>query len=246
MSNWINAKVTNIHWWNEKLFSITLAAELADYSAGQFTKLAMQVDGRRVARAYSFVNSPNKNIHEFLLVKVDEGKLTPPLSSLSIGDELEIDKNASGFFTVDEVPSAKQLWLLATGTAIGPFLSILNQSDVWRKFEKIVLVHGVRTELDLVYTNEIEHLICEKKLQFIPVISQQTNIKAGLSGRITYHIACNTLFEYCNLTVAPENTQFMLCGNPNMVKETFSLLNEKGFSRNRRAAPGHITMEHYW
>lgn len=246
MANWLDAKVTNITWWNDTLFSINVTAPLPTYKAGQFTKLAMIIKDKKVARAYSFVNAPNLvNDHEFLLVTVKDGLLSPPISKLNVGDSLLIAENATGFFTLDDVPKAKQLWLLATGTAIGPYLSILNDGEVWQKFERVFLVHGVRKQEDLVYQESITRLCDNHPLTFIPVISRETN-HDYLTGRITTALESNELFNRLNITATPEHAQFMLCGNPDMVKDCTEILLTKGFTRNRRANPGQITVEQYW
>jgi len=246
MANWIDGEVTKIKWWNKKLFSLTLSAPLPNYKAGQFTKLAMTIEDKKIARAYSFVNTPShSNLHEFLLVTVQDGLLSPPLSELSVGETVHVAEQASGFFTLDEVPSSEYLWLLSTGTAIGPFLSMLGDPRIWQKFDKVILVHGVRKSEDLVYQELIASICQSQPLTFVPVISQE-NITDGLAGRITNALTSNKLFDYVGLKATPENSQFMLCGNPEMVKETTEILLDLGFARNRRAKPGHITVEQYW
>jgi len=98
MANWIDGEVTKIKWWNKKLFSLTLSAPLPNYKAGQFTKLAMTIEDKKIARAYSFVNTPShSNLHEFLLVTVQDGLLSPPLSELSVGETVHVAEQASGF-----------------------------------------------------------------------------------------------------------------------------------------------------
>lgn len=246
MANWIDGTVTDIKWWNQKLFSLTLSAPLPSYKAGQFTKLAMTIEDKKIARAYSFVNTPSQSdLHEFLLVTVQDGLLSPPLSELSIGETVHVAEQASGFFTLDEVPSSKYLWLLSTGTAIGPFLSMLGDPELWQKFEKVILVHGVRKKEDLVYQELIVNTCQSHPLTFVPMVSQET-ITDGLSGRITNALTSKTLFNYVGVEASPENSQFMLCGNPEMVKETTEILLDLGFTRNRRAKPGNITVEQYW
>lgn len=246
MANWIDGQVTHIKWWNDKLFSLTVSASLPSYKAGQFTKLAMTIEDKKIARAYSFVNTPsNNNLHEFLLVTVEDGLLSPPLSDLKKGDTLQIAEQASGFFTLDEVPESDTLWLLATGTAIGPFLSMLGDDAIWQKYKHVVLVHGVRKHTDLVYQQQICDLCSKHPLTFVPVISQE-KWPDGLQGRITNAITSGELFSHVKVTPTPQNSQFMLCGNPEMVKETTQLLLDLGFTRNRRAKPGNITVEQYW
>ena len=146
---------------------------------------------------------------------------------------------------LDEVPESDTLWLLATGTAIGPFLSMLGDDGGWQKYKHVVLVHGVRKHTDLVYQQQICDLCSNHPLTFVPVVSQE-EWPDGLQGRITNAITSGELFSHVKVTPTPQNSQFMLCGNPEMVKETTQLLLDLGFTRNRRAKPGNITVEQYW
>jgi ferredoxin--NADP+ reductase len=247
MSNWIDATVKAVKWWNESLFSIIVNADVEPFKAGQFTKLSMMEGDKRIARAYSYVNSPDSNDLEFYLINVVDGLLSPYLSTLQPGDTVLIERRATGFFTLDEIPQNEQLWMLSTGTAIGPFLSMLQCPDVWQKFQHITLVHGVRCNNDLSYQPLINALLdaYPTQLNYVPVVSRESPLQ-GLSGRITQNIASNVLFEQVKLSPTPNNAQFMICGNPQMVKDTTDLLTELGFTRHRRRDPGHITVEQYW
>lgn len=246
MANWLTGKVKAIKWWNDKLFSLVINAPIKEFKAGQFTKLAMSIDGKRIARAYSFVNSPEDEDLEFYLIKVDNGDLSCPLASLKAGDEVEVSEIASGFFTLDEVPQSEQLWLLSTGTAIGPFLSILQQQTVWRNFNDVILVHAVRTLEDLSYQELIKGL-CQKhaQLQYVSIVSREEN-PSSLVGRIPNLLDSGELFNFCGMIPTVDTSQFMICGNPQMVKDTTVTLNKMGYEKNRRRSPGHITVEQYW
>ncbi|WP_368876552.1 FAD-binding oxidoreductase, partial [Proteus mirabilis] len=151
MANWVTGKVIQVRHWTDTLISLVVHAPIDKFTAGQFAKLALEIDGERIQRAYSYVNSPQDPNLEFYLVTVPEGKLSPRLAALTVGDELLVTEQASGFFVLEEVPSANTLWMLSTGTAIGPFLSILQLGDDLDRFENIVLVHAVRYARDLSY-----------------------------------------------------------------------------------------------
>lgn len=127
MAEWVNGKVTQVKQWTDGLFSTVVNAPIDPFTAGQFAKLALEIDGERVQRAYSYVNAPDDANLEFYLVTVPEGKLSPRLSQLQPCSEVMVTKEAAGFFVLDEVPDCDTLWMLATGTAIGPYLSILQQ-----------------------------------------------------------------------------------------------------------------------
>jgi ferredoxin--NADP+ reductase len=104
MAEWVNGKVTQVERWTDSLFSITVHAPIDTFTAGQFAKLVLEVDGERVQRAYSYVNAPSDANLEFYLVTVPEGKLSPRLNQLQPGSEVMVTKEAAGFFVLDEIP----------------------------------------------------------------------------------------------------------------------------------------------
>jgi ferredoxin/flavodoxin---NADP+ reductase len=247
MSNWVDATVTKVTWWTESLFSLTVNADVEPFKAGQFTKLSIMDGDKRIARAYSYVNAPDDPNLEFYLINVKDGLLSAHLAKLQPGDTVLIERRATGFFTLDEIPASEQLWMLSTGTALGPFLSMLQQPAVWQQYQHINLVHGVRFNSDLSYQPLINSLLSahSQQLNYIPVVSREP-AQQGLNGRITDAIANQQLFAHAGLTATPDNAQFMICGNPQMVKDTTELLLTQNYKRNRRREPGHITVEQYW
>ncbi len=144
MADWLSSKVIKKIQWNERLFSLRIHSGFKAFEAGQFVRVALDIAGERVARPYSLVNKPGDDYLEIYFNIVAEGPLTPKLAELEAGDEIFVTDRANGFLTADEVPECKHLWLLATGTGVGPFLSILKAEKVWQRFEKIVLGYSVR------------------------------------------------------------------------------------------------------
>lgn len=246
MANWVEATVIKNHHWNDDLFSLTLDAPVETFTAGQFTKLALDIDGTRVQRAYSYVNSPNAPL-EIYATRVADGLLSPKLHALKEGDKVFITPQANGFFTLDEVPEGDILWLFATGTAIGPYLSILGESTVWQRFNTIVLVHAVRYQADLSYQQTVAKFQADhpNQLYYQPFVSRES-IANTLAGRIPQAISNGSLEQVLELSLIPEHSQIMLCGNPQMVRDTREALEGKGFKKNLRRKPGQITMENYW
>ena len=243
-----SARVVANHHWSENLYSLQLEAAIKPFQAGQFAKLALPIDGKIVARPYSLVNPPESTPLEFYSIVIPAGPLSPRLAALAAGDTVWVSQAANGFLVVDEVPDATDLWLLATGTGIGPFLSILRTEQAWQRFEKIILVHAVRYRQELTYSNIIAAVQKQRGERFvmIPFVSRE-HADGALSGRIPQAIAQGQLELRAQSTISPKHSQFMLCGNPAMVKETTALLCEqKGLSKNRRRTPGHITVENYW
>lgn len=248
MAEWVTGKVTKVEYWTDALFSLTVHAPVHPFTAGQFTKLGLEIDGERVQRAYSYVNAPNNPDLEFYLVTVPEGKLSPRLAALKPGDDVQLVSEAAGFFVLDEVPDCDTLWMLATGTALGPYLSILQEGKDLHRFKNLVLVHAARYAADLSYLPLMLELQkrYEGKLRIQTVVSRES-LPGSLTGRIPALIESGALEEAVGLTMTAENSHVMLCGNPQMVRDTQQLLKEsRQMTKHLRRRPGHMTAEHYW
>jgi ferredoxin/flavodoxin---NADP+ reductase len=248
MTEWVEGKIFYIKKWNKNLFSIVVNAQVNKYKAGQFTKLSiLNDDNKRISRAYSFVNTPNYTLHEFLIKEVNDGQLTPLISNLKVGDTINIFNKATGYFIPENVPPSKNLWMLSTGTALGVYLSILNDELVWEKHEKIVLVHGVSKREDLVYQKNITNLNKEynDRFQYLPIISQETPCENELSGRLTHYLKNQSFSKYTNTILNPSDSQIMLCGNPNMIVDAKKILEGIGFTKCTKDN-GNISFERYW
>lgn len=247
MSKWVEATVVNLQQWTPELYSIQVEADIAPFRAGQFTRLALEIDGEMVARPYSFVNGPDNPLHEFYFITVPDGPLTRELVRLQPGDALHIAPRGAGFFVLDELPVADTLWLLSTGTALGPFLSILSTPDVWQRYRNVVLVHAVRTAAELTYQDRIQAFLGEhpQQLQFIPFVSREA-AGSAIQDRVPAAISDRRLEERAGFEFDAAGSQVMICGNPAMVRDTVQVLEARGLKRNRRREPGQITTEQYW
>lgn len=247
MTQWVEGSVVNLRQWTEELYSLQVRADIAPFIAGQFTRVAREIGGEIIARPYSFVNAPDNPVLEFYFITVPAGPLSHELIHLRPGDNIFVAPRAAGFFILKELPDAECLWMLATGTAIGPFLSILGTREVWERFRKLVLVHSVRTARELTYRDTIGVLLEQHpdQLQVVPMVSRET-VDHALGGRITQAIEAGRLEARTGLSLDPTTSQVMICGNPAMVHDTTHLLEKRGFRKNRRREPGHITTEQYW
>lgn len=251
MSSWVEGRVVDVWRWTDNLFSLRVHAPEVTFTAGQFAKLALPAPpGAKepmLGRPYSFVNPPGAPAHEFYFVVVPEGPLSPRLAALVPGDRLWLLARANGFFTIDEVPSAPSLWCLATGTGLGPFLSMLRTPAPWQQFPRVVLVHAVRYARELVYTEEIAEVARAhpEAFRFVPGVSREDH-PGALRGRIPALLADGQIEARAGLALGPDTAHAMLCGNPQMVDDTQALLGDRGMRRHRRREPGHITVETYW
>lgn len=246
MSKFVEGAVAGKRRWAERLYSLQVEAGIAPFQAGQFTKLALDIDGEVVGRAYSLVNAPDETPLEFYFIEVPGGLLTQRLAALEAGDAVRVAPQAVGFLTLAEVPDAEHLWLLSTSTGIAPFLSILKTAEPWQRFERIVLAHGVRHADELAYGETIRGFAQQygEQFRFVPFVSREATDFA-LRARIPEAIADGRLEARVGVALAPESSQVMLCGNPGMAHDTTEVLLARGLKRNRRRDPGHITQESY-
>ena len=247
MTTWIDGTVVeNIHW-HENLFSLKIEAPVPQFSAGQFMSLALDIDNERVARPYSLLSSPGQNPLEFFFYVASDGVLSNALVKLESGDKVLLKDKAQGFFILDEIPSARDLWMLATGTGIAPYFSILGSEEVWQKYENVVLVEGVRSSKDLPYQDLIEKFSQEHPDNFtFQAFVSREDYPNAIRGRIPASLADGSLEEKVGLTLNPSDSQVMLCGNPDMVKDCVEMLKNRGFEKNLRRKPGQLTTENYW
>lgn len=239
---------------NEALFSLQFEAALEGFVAGQFCRVGLKLpteSGEEVVmRPYSLVNAPHELPHEIILIRVSAeqgGVLSPHLHSAKVGDAICVAPRTNGFFSMPEVPDAKVLWGLSTGTAIGPFLSFMKTEAPWRKFERIVFVHAVRTAAELTYREQISAIASAYpgRFQYIPFVSRES-IAGALPGRIPAAIESGLLEAQAGIKLDAATAHCMICGNPDMVADTIKVLNERGLRKHRRKEPGHITTEAYW
>ncbi len=179
MAKWVQGTVTGRREWAAGLFSLEVDAPQVTFEAGQFARLALPAPpGSREAmlgRPYSFVNPPDSAPHEFYVIIVPEGPLSPRLATLQPGDPIWLLAQANGFFTISEVPEADVLWCMATGTGLAPFLSILRTAQTWQKFGRCVLVHAVRHAVELTYTDAIATIAAAHPgaFTYVPFVSRE-------------------------------------------------------------------------
>jgi ferredoxin--NADP+ reductase len=240
--SWLPGKVVENRHWNGALFSLRVAGAPLSFEAGQFVRIALDIEGERVARPFSMVNAPHDPVLEFYGIVVPQGPLSPRLARLSPGDTLYVASNPAGFLVLSELPDAETLWLISTGTGIAPFLSILRTEAPWRRYRNVVLVHAVRHAQELVYREMIESF---PKLRYVRMVSRET-VPDALAGRIPAAVRDGRLEAAAGVALAPASSQVMLCGNPDMLKDTSAALGERGMRKHRRRAPGHITVESFW
>jgi len=245
MADWLTGKVIEKIQWNDRLFSLQIQVDFKNFESGQFVRVALDIDGERVARPYSLVNKPEDGFLEIYFNIVPEGPLTPRLAALNAGDEIFVTDRANGFLTVSEVPQCKHLWMLATGTGVGPFISILKGDDVWQRFEKIVLGYSVRDLSELSYHKQLSEIQKQHEQQFVfvPFVTRE-KVEGMMAKRITAGVEDDSLEQKAEIKI-DEDSHIMMCGNSAMILEVTETLEKRGLRKHRRREPGHITTEKY-
>jgi ferredoxin--NADP+ reductase len=247
MSKWLEGRVVGQTRWTDRLCSLQVAAPLGRFEAGQFVKLALDIGAERVARPYSLVNPPGAEPHEFYYNVLPAGPLSPRLAALAPGDTVFVAPNVAGFLVLSEVPQAENLWLIATGTGLGPFLSILRTEALWQRFQRVVLVHATRTAAEQTYGTVLGAIAAARGERFrrVAFVSRE-QAPGALAGRTPAAIRDGRLERAAATELSAERSHAMLCGNPQMVTDVTAALVERGMRKHRRRAPGHISVETYW
>lgn len=241
MSAWLETVVAERREWAAGLVTLKLAGELEAFEAGQWANLSLDIDGTRERRAYSLASAPCAP-PELFVALVPGGRFSPRLFELRAGAAISVERKPQGFFTLRWLPEARDLWLVATGTGLAPFVSMLRAGEVFQKFERVVLVHGVREPSHLAYRDEL----AKTPTVSVPVVSRDPTAQGVLHGRVTTLLASGELERAAGLTLSPEHSHIMLCGNPEMITEMTTALDARGLRRHRQRRPGHVTVESYW
>ena len=247
MTKWLEARVVENRHWTQALFTLRVEGAPLAFEAGQFVRIALDIDGERIARPFSMVNAPHDPALEFYGIVVPEGPLSPRLARLAAGDALYVAPNPAGFLVLSELPNSETLWLVSTGTGIAPFISILRTETPWRRFRNVVLVHAVRHARELVYGADIAVHRTDRgsRFRYVSMVSREA-APAALAGRIPAAVRDGRLEAAAGLKLAPDDAQVMLCGNPDRLKDRTAVLVEGGMRKHRRRAPGHISVESFW
>lgn len=246
MAQWIDGIVLENKHWNSRLCSLKVEVALPPFQAGQFVRVGLPEGDGVLARAYSLVNAPSEPRAEFYFNRVPNGPLSTRLHALKEGDGVLVSNSVAGFLTLSELPECRYLWMLATGTALGPFLSILKTEEPWQKMDKIMLVHGVRSADELTYRDLIERFSNRYPTQFLELASvTRESVPGALHKRIPDAIRDGELERLLGIGIDPDKAHVMICGSPGLIEDTVSVLTEKGLRKHRRRKPGHISVEIY-
>ncbi len=238
MSNTASERVLHVHHWNDTLFSFRTTRDPAlRFRNGHFVMLGLPVDGRPLMRAYSVASANHADFLEFFSIKVPDGPLTSRLQHLRPGDEVLVGRKPVGSLVIDDLKPGRRVFLLATGTGLAPFMSIVQDPETYERFETVVLVHGVRQVSELAYADLIERMLPQDeflgelvrgRLLYYPTVTREP---FRHQGRLTDLLASGALCRDLGIApLEPAHDRAMVCGNPAMLDDTCRLLDALGFA----------------
>ncbi|GLK85322.1 ferredoxin--NADP reductase [Ancylobacter defluvii] len=251
MSNLHHERVLSVHHWTDNLFTFTTTRDPAlRFKNGQFVMIGLPVNGKPLLRAYSIASANYEETLEFFSIKVPNGPLTSRLKDLKIGDEVIVGRKPTGTLLVDYLVPGRRLYLLSTGTGLAPFMSLIKDPDTYENYDKVILVHGVRTVAELAYQDFIEKELPDneyfgelvrEKLVYYPTVTREPYRN---QGRITDLITSGKLFEELGLpTLDKEDDRVMLCGSPQLLDDMRVILKDRGFEEGSTTEPGDFVIE---
>ncbi len=251
MSAMHQEKVLSVHHWTDRLFSFTTTRDMAlRFSNGHFTMIGLMVNNKALLRAYSVVSANYEEHLEFLSIKVPDGPLTSKLQHIQVGDMIIVGRKPTGTLLIDYLLPAKNLYLIGSGTGVAPYLSIIRDPETYEKFEKVILIHGVREVKELAYhdylTQELprHELLGEmvtEQLMYYPTVTREPFRN---QGRSTDLITTGKLATDLNLPdLNPLTDRVMLCGSPQMLKDLKNILESRQFIEGNTSKPGQFVVE---
>ena len=252
MSNLNVERVLSVHHWNDTLFSFKTTRDPGlRFENGQFVMIGLEVEGRPLMRAYSIASPNYEEQLEFFSIKVENGPLTSRLQHLKEGDSIMISKKPTGTLVLDDLRPGKHLYLLSTGTGLAPFMSVIQDPQTYERFEKVILVHGVRYVSEVAYEDFITQQLPEneyfgdavrEKLIYYPTVTREPFRN---QGRLTDLMRSGKLFADIGLPpINPQDDRAMICGSPSMLEETSQVLDSFGLQVSpRMGEPGDYLIE---
>jgi ferredoxin--NADP+ reductase len=245
-------RVLDVHHWNETLFSFKTTRDQAlRFQNGHFVMIGLENEGKPLMRAYSIASANYDDHLEFLSIKVQDGALTSRLQHIKPGDPILVSRKPVGTLVLHDLLPGKHLYLFATGTGLAPFMSIIRDPHTYERFEKVILVHGVRVVSELAYAEYITDELpkneffgdeVRERLIYYPTVTREPYQNRG---RLTDLVNSGKLFEDIGLPpLDPARDRAMICGSPSMLRDTRALLDARGFSMSPHiGVPGDYVIE---
>ena len=230
-------RVLTVHHWSETVFSFTTTRdESLRFDNGHFVMMGLLIEGKPLMRAYSIASANYEEFLEFLSIKVANGPLTSRLQNIRPGDEVLVSRKPTGTLLLHDLRPGKRLYLLSSGTGLAPFMSIIKDPETYERFEKVILVHGVRYRSELAYRDFIEWELTHheylgeqvrNKLVYFPTVTRE---RFRYQGRVTSLMETGKLFSDIGMPdLDPDHDRVMICGSPAMLTDISAMLDARGF-----------------
>lgn len=241
--------VRSIRLWTPVLWSLRITRpDGFTFAPGHYARLGLPAhDPLAVWRPYSIVSAPADPELEFLVVLIPEGSFSRLLAQIEPGQPVAVESAVFGFFLETQLTAGDTLWMMATGTGIGPYISLLRTPGALDRHARAVLVHSVRQAAELAYRDEIEaHVAASNgRLSYLPIVTREPGA-TPLHGRIPQLVADGALQKQVMAPLDPATDRVMVCGNPDFTADMRRLLGERGFVPCRRNTAGTMLFEKYW
>jgi len=233
--------VLSVRPWSNKTFSFTLSRPPGfSFASGEFVTLGLKREGKLIARAYSIVSAANDPELEFLSIHVPDGPLTSQLVQVRPGDTVWLNSKPTGSLTREHVLPGRTLYMIATGTGLAPFMSLVRDPQTFARFETIVLVHSVRTVAELAYRDELEAR-ANNRFRYLPTVTREAFPTAERGSVL---LLSGALAERLKLpALDPQHDRIMICGNPGMTREMTDALKARGWTPTSHRGVGNFTTE---
>jgi ferredoxin--NADP+ reductase len=233
--------VQSVRPWSDKTFSFKLTRpQDFDFANGEFVTLGLKREGKLVARAYSIVSTADRDHLEFLSIHVPDGPLTSQLAQIQPGHSVWVNGKTTGSLTLNHVLPGRTLFMLATGTGLAPFISLVRDSKTYARFERVVLVHSVRTVAELAYRDEFE-VPGHPQLHYVPTVTREAFVTSGRGADL---FRSGALSQGLGLPDPdPEHDRVMICGNPGMTREMTACLKDSGWTLTNHRGVGNFSTE---
>ena len=223
--------VQSVHHWTDKTFSFKIdRPDGFRFRNGEFVMIGLDdPDQGKILRAYS-IASPNwAEELEFLSIKVADGPLTSRLQHMKPGDKVIMNRKSVGTLVLDTLQPGRNLYLFATGTGLAPFMSVAFDPETYEQYEKVILIHTVRTMAEHAYRDELTNLIkheyladiVHNKFVYVPTVTRENDDTGfALQGRCSTLLKNGSLSKSCDIPAFDVNTDAaMICGSTGMNQE---------------------------
>ena len=226
-------RVTDVEHYTDTLFKFKLTKP-SDFTfkAGQFTMIGLDDTPKR---AYSLTSAPQDNFIEFYSIKVPDGALTSKLQHIKVNDFVQVSDKPVGNLVIENLDEGTDLWLLATGTGIAPFISMLCQDYTYERFKNIHVLWSVRIKEEIL---SFDSFLKSLPIDYTPIVTRDENWE-GETRRISNLIKDGVILK----DITPETDKVMLCGNMEFNIEIRDEMLSRGWKEGSNRENGSFLLE---